>query len=87
MNKTAFITGASRGIGAAIAKQLAEDGYDLYLVCKSSIDKLQKLKEELEDKYFIMVQTFQGDISDYEFVKLSAVNFKGGHSGCDIVDR
>ena len=32
----ALITGASRGIGAAIATVFAQAGYELYLTCKNS---------------------------------------------------
>lgn len=38
--KKALITGASRGIGKAIARQFAQEGYDLYLTCNKNIDIL-----------------------------------------------
>lgn len=47
--KTALITGASRGIGKAIAYEFARNGYDLYLTCKSNLDLLKELKTELEN--------------------------------------
>ena len=52
--KTALITGASRGIGKAIAYEFARNGYNLYLTCKTNFDLLKNLKTELEN-----IQKFQ----------------------------
>lgn len=68
MKKTAFLTGASRGIGNAIAKALAREDYDLYLVCHKRKDLLTGLTKELEKEYSISCTCFVGDISDYQFV-------------------
>lgn len=48
MNKCAIVTGASRGIGRAVAKRLARDGFSLALIYKNSADKAAELAEELE---------------------------------------
>jgi 3-oxoacyl-[acyl-carrier protein] reductase len=47
MKRTAIITGASRGIGRAIALNLAKKGFSLALVYKSSHDKIKSLEQEL----------------------------------------
>lgn len=68
MKKTAFITGASRGIGRAIATVLAREGYHLYLTCHTNQPLLTSLINELEEAYHITCTGFTGDISDYSFV-------------------
>ncbi len=50
-NKTALITGASRGIGEAVARRLAKAGYDLVLTCASSMDALEKIADDIRGKY------------------------------------
>ena len=63
MNKKVLITGASRGIGEAIARKLAENHYDLYLTCKKSEKKLLDLAEHLENEYHVKVNAFLCDMS------------------------
>lgn len=45
--KTVLITGASRGIGRAIAKAFAADGYHVFAVAKRSWDALVSLQQEI----------------------------------------
>ena len=74
MKRTAFLTGASRGIGRAIAIALAKEGYDLYLVCHTQKELLLSLMEALEREYHISCTGFVGDISDYHFVEQCFLN-------------
>ncbi|WP_408070442.1 elongation factor P 5-aminopentanone reductase [Butyrivibrio sp. JL13D10] len=60
---TVLITGASRGIGKAIAKIFAQNGYDLYLCCKNNIETLTDYGKELSEKYGITAVTTVCDVS------------------------
>jgi hypothetical protein len=59
--KTAFITGATSGIGLATAKTLAENSYALVL-CGRNKEKLAELKQELSQR--VPVETLCFDVRD-----------------------
>ena len=67
--KYALITGASRGIGRAVAEYLAQEGYHLYLVCKQSTDKLTALVEQLSTQYGICCTPFTADVGNPDDVE------------------
>ncbi|WP_436897089.1 SDR family NAD(P)-dependent oxidoreductase [Acinetobacter gyllenbergii] len=53
--KTALITGASAGIGKALAYQFAQQGFNLILVARRS-EALEQIKQDLESRYSIQVE-------------------------------
>src|SRR6266508_2434505 len=58
----ALITGASKGIGKAIAFELAKRNYDI-LITARSIELLQKLSEEIKKLYPVQVNFIALDLS------------------------
>lgn len=59
--KVAVITGASRGLGKAIAYKLAENGYQLALVARNE-NELNALAEQLNEAYGVKVSCFKADL-------------------------
>ena len=62
MKQTALITGASRGIGAALAETFAHADYQLALCCHKSQEQLRDLADQLQKKYHTPVLIFIGDV-------------------------
>ena len=67
-NKRVLITGSSRGIGKAIALQLAEAGFDIALHFHSNQAAVDETKEALIS-HAVKVSCLQFDIADREKVK------------------
>lgn len=65
MSKTAFITGATRGIGRQIAIKLAQEGYDIAINYRTENEELIEAKTKIEENGVRCV-TVQGDVSNYE---------------------
>ncbi|KAB0628793.1 SDR family oxidoreductase [Acinetobacter gandensis] len=67
MAKTVLITGASSGIGAGMAREFAQKGYNL-AICARRIERLETLKQELESQYGVKVIAKTLDVTNYEQV-------------------
>lgn len=67
MSKTAIITGSGRGIGAAIAKRLAKDGFDIVIneVSQEALDTYGAETAEAIRAMGVRCECIAADVSDY----------------------
>jgi 3-oxoacyl-[acyl-carrier protein] reductase len=65
--RTAIITGASRGIGKAIALKFAQEGADLALIYASNDEAMRNVCDEVS-QYGVKVKSYKCDVSDYSSV-------------------
>ncbi|SCI78462.1 3-oxoacyl-[acyl-carrier-protein] reductase FabG [uncultured Clostridium sp.] len=82
--KTALITGASRGIGKAIATLFAENGYNVLINYNNSEKEALDLYNELKSRGFA-VDTYKADVSKKEEVNLMVNYCIGQFEGIDIL--
>lgn len=66
LNKTALITGSGRGIGAAVAKRLAQDGYNIVIneVSQEALDTYGAQTAEECRAFGVRAETYAADVSD-----------------------
>ena len=73
MTRNVFITGASSGIGKAMAYSFAKNGDDLIL-CARRKEKLVEVKTDIERRYGVNVYIYQLDVTKYEEVRKTVHN-------------
>lgn len=84
MKKTALVTGATAGIGEAIAKRLAEAGYKLIITGRRH-DRLKNLKTEIENTYKIEVLPLAFDVRQYSEVEKMLGNLPADWADIDVL--
>jgi len=82
--KIAFVTGASRGIGAAIAEQLACEGYNLAINARNK-ELLEKRAKELSDRYGITCFAFPGDVGEEAFIRETFATIEEKMGAVDVL--
>ncbi|MBR1413487.1 MAG: glucose 1-dehydrogenase [Bacilli bacterium] len=69
MKKVALITGASRGIGAATAKEFAASGYNIVINYNQSAEEAKNLARQIEQDFNTECLCVKADVSNEEEVK------------------
>src|SRR4029453_7623273 len=81
--KTALVTGASKGIGLACARQLAEEGCHLPLASRTKAD-LERAKEQIQSRHNVSVTVHPVDLSNGDAARSSAA---GGRDSSNPGDK
>ena len=82
--KTVLVTGASRGIGKAIAIKYAKKGYNVIITCVHRRDQLLLTEVEIEN-YNVECMTWVGDAGDYNSCEELFKQIKKQFGGLDVL--
>lgn len=82
--KTVLVTGASRGIGKAIAVKFAKKGYNVAISCVRNEDRLLQTKKEIES-FQVPCLAYKGDMGDMASCQELFDRIKTQFGGMDVL--
>ena len=85
MAKNVLITGSAQGIGRAIARELAQNGYNIIINYLSSQEKALKLQESLINEFGIECLAIRADVSTEDEVDRMVSEIEEKLGGVDIL--
>jgi 3-oxoacyl-[acyl-carrier protein] reductase len=85
MNKVVLITGGAKGIGAAIARELARQKYDIVINYLTSEGKALQLQEEILKAYDVNCMVIKADVSKEDEVERMVRQIEDSLGGVDIL--
>lgn len=83
--KVAVVTGASRGIGKAIAKKLASLGADIAVIYAGNTEAAEAVCGECIENFGIRSKAYRCDVSDYEMTKRITSEIKADFGTVNIL--
>lgn len=85
MNRSVLITGASGGIGEALCREFAKEGYNVAIHYNSSEETALNLKAELESLYRVKAVLIKADLRNSEEVKALAEGAVNAFGKIDVL--
>lgn len=83
-NKTALITGATRGIGRGIALEFAKQGANIAFTYSSSVEAAISLEKEIQS-FGVKTQGYQSNAADFEAAQELAKNILDTFGSIDVL--
>ena len=82
--KTVLVTGASRGIGKAVAVKFAKKGYNVAISCVHREEQLMQTRKEIES-FQVPCLAYKGDMGDMACCEELFLKIKKMFGGVDVL--